>query len=83
MLVLDIISIYLNAIFSVPLYNNGVLLGVTHVSNFFSSYEHPLGMQMVNKQEYLIYLAQRFVLAVISFVIVYLPLLKRNNEKKS
>ena len=81
MFVLDFMSIYLNAIFSVPLYNNGALLGVTYVSNFFSSYQHPLGIQIANKNEYFMYLAQRFVFAVISFIIVYLPLLKRNNKK--
>lgn len=75
--VLDIASLYLNSIFTVPLYNNGMLIGITHASNFFSSYQNPLHIQMTNKNAYLIYMCIRFVGVVIIITLLYLPLLKR------
>ena len=78
---LDIASLYLNSIFTVPLYNNGMLMGITHVSNYFSSYQNPLNIQMTNKNAYLIYMCIRFVGIVILITLLYLPLLKRNKKR--
>ena len=78
--ILDIASLYLNSIFTVPLYNNGILMGITHASNYFSSYQNPLNIQMTNKNAYLIYMCIRFVGAVIIIALLYLPFLKRKKR---
>ena len=77
---LDIASLYLNSIFTVPLYNNGILMGIAHESNYFSSYQNALHIQMTNKNAYMIYMCIRFVGVAILLTLVYLPLLIRKKR---
>ena len=82
---LDILSLYLNSIFSVPIYDNGRLAGLQYAVNYFSSYNNPLGIVLDTKEKYLMYIILRFVLALVIIVIIYLPFLKnkrfsRENE---
>ena len=79
-LLLDIFSFYLNSIFSVPIYQNDVLIGLTHAVNYFSSYNNPLGIVMSSKQQYLTYIILRFIIAFVCIVIVYLPFIKRKTD---
>lgn len=76
LVLLDIFSFYLNSILSVPAYENGNLVGLEYAVNYFSSYNNPLGIVLTTKKHYFMYLAFRFILAIVFIVIIYLPFLK-------
>ena len=76
LVLLDILSFYLNSILSVPAYENGNLVGLEYAVNYFSSYNNPLGIVLTTKKQYFMYLAFRFILAIVFIVIIYLPFLK-------
>lgn len=80
-LILDIISFYVNSIFSLPVYKNGQLIGLSNSVNFFSSYNNPLGIPITNKYQYLLYILIRFLAALFLIIVVYLPFLKREKNK--
>lgn len=72
----DLPSYYMNSLFSVPLYSNERLIGLTHSLNHFSSYFNPLGINITTKTQYLIYILIRFILGFVCVCIVYMPFLK-------
>ena len=77
---LDIVSIHLNSIFSIPVYVNGKLIGLNNSVNFFSSYSNPLGTPITNKYQYLFYLLTRFLIVLFLIIIIYLPFLKKRKN---
>lgn len=77
LLMLDMITFYSNSIFSIPVYENEKLIGLTHSANYFSSYDSPLGFTIHTKNEYLLYLLTRLLIVGIFIVILYLPFLRR------
>ena len=81
-LLFDIPSFYMNSLFSVPIYNNEKLMGLTYSLNYFSSYFNPLGIKITTKSQYLIYILIRLITGFLCVVIVYLPFLKGRNIKK-
>lgn len=78
---LDIFSFYMNSVLSIPLYVKENLIGLTHSVNFFSSYDDPLGINITTKGQYFIYLLIRFVGVLLLILAVYIPFLKRREEK--
>jgi hypothetical protein len=68
----------MNAICSVPVYQNDRLIGVEYAVNYFSSFNDPLGIPMPEKWMHLIYLAIRAAAAVVLIPLVYLPLFIRD-----
>lgn len=76
LVLLDMLSFYLNSILSVSAYENGNLVGLEYAVNYFSSYNNPLGIVLTTKKQYFMYLAFRFILAIVFIVIIYLPFLK-------
>ncbi|MBO6120012.1 MAG: YwaF family protein [Lachnospiraceae bacterium] len=80
LLLLDLLSFYMNSIFSVPVYKNNNLIGLQYAVNYFSSYNNQFGIVMATKSQYIIYIVFRFVLAIICIFAIYLPFLFK--EKK-
>ena len=80
-IILDFISFYINSMMSVPYYSGDTLVGVGKAINYFSSYNNPLGIVMADKARWLVYLAVRFVSAVILMILINLPLLRKENGK--
>lgn len=76
----DIPSFYVNSIFSVPLYSNEKLIGLTHSLNHFSSFANPLGISVTTKSQYLLYLLIRFIAGFLCVLIVYVPFLKERES---
>ena len=79
--IIDNCSFYINSILSRPVYRDGKLIGLSSSVNFFSSFDNPLRIPMVNKRQYFIYLAIRLLIGFILITIIYLPLLKKKRSK--
>ena len=78
---LDFVSFYTNSMFSEPIYIGNRLQGVSYHLNYFASYDDPLGLHMTMKEQWLAYLAIRFVLAAALVVLCYLPLYYREKRE--
>ena len=81
LLIIDTFSFYINSLLSIPVYKDGELIGISKSSNFFSSFSSPLGIPLINKKYYLIYLVSRLLFGFILITIIYLPLLIRKRDK--
>ena len=79
---LDYASFYMNAICSVPVYQNDRLIGVEYAVNYFSSFNDPLGIPMPEKWMHLIYLAIRAAAAAVLIPLVYSPLFIRDRRER-
>lgn len=80
-LLFDIPSFYINSLFSVPLYSNGNLIGITYSVNHFTSYFNPLGINITTKFQYMIYIVIRFIVGFLCVLIVYTPFFKKKENK--
>jgi hypothetical protein len=76
-MLMDIPSFYLNSIMSEPVYLNGKLVGVSYCVNYFSSYVNPIGLNLTQKWQWLLYLCVRCVLAIICIYSLFLIKRKR------
>lgn len=76
---MDFPTLYLNSIFSAPVYVNEKPVGLLYRANFFSSYVNPLGLVLNQKWQWLLYLVIRAALAV--FLISWLLCLPAINRK--
>ena len=74
---LDALSFYLNSALSTPAYVNDELVGLTHGTNFFSSYINPLGLTLTEKWQWISYLGIRLIIGAVLIVLVFLPLLRK------
>ena len=75
--VLDYISLYLNSMLSVPVYQEGEIKGLTYALNFLSSYDDPIGLTLSDKPRYLAYFAARYLIGAVLLALAYLPFLRR------
>ena len=80
LVVMDFPTLYLNSIFSQPVYTDGKPVGLIYRANFFSSYVNPLGLVLSQKWQWLLYLVIRLVIAVI--VVAFLLWLAGNAHRK-
>ena len=77
LIALDVPTFYLNSVLSSEIYVNDKLVGVTHRINFFSSYVNPLGLPLTETWQWLVYLAIRAAIALLSVLLFFLPLAGR------
>ena len=81
---LDVISIYINALFAIPVYEGMEPVALLNPSNFFSSYNDPLGLVLTEKWQWMAYLAVRFAVALLIILALFLiHKALRKNEIKS
>ena len=83
LLLLDIPTFYLNSVFSSEVYSGGKIVGVTHRINFFSSYVNPLGIILTEKWQWIVYIAARAVMVVLTVRILYLIFVRKKKEASS
>ncbi len=69
---LDIITLYLNSIFSEPVYVSAKPVGLLYRANFFSSYVNPIGLVLTEKWQWIVYLIVRLLIAVITILLLFL-----------
>ena len=78
-------ALYLNSLFASVTYQNGKLVSVDYVTNFFFVYKTPIGLALNTKLAWLIYLLIIVALAFVLIWLLYLPLKKTkcwNNDTK-
>ena len=76
-------ALYLNSLFASVTYQNGKLVSVDYVTNFFFVYKTPIGLALNTKLAWLIYLLIIVALAFILIWLLYLPLRKTKCWKDS
>ena len=82
LLAMDVPTLYLNSVFSQPVYTDGKPVGIVYRTNFFSSYVNPLGLVLTRRWQWLAYLAVRLALAaaLIAFLLMLAGLLRRKTS---
>lgn len=80
---LSFVSIYINSIFTIPVYENGQLISVASTTNFFFVSTPPIPVLLNEKIHWFIYLLILVVLATVLVGLLYLPMFikKRKIEK--
>ena len=67
----DVISLYLNSIFSEPVYTGSKPVGLLYRANFFSSYVNPIGLVLTEKWQWITYLLVRFTIAFLLILVLF------------
>ena len=79
---LGFLSIYLNSILASPTYVDGKLVSVDFWTNFFFTYQNPLGIQLTEAWQWYLYLVIIILLSTLLLYLFYLPLIRRTNKVK-
>ena len=69
-------ALYLNSLFASVTYQNGKLVSVDYVTNFFFVYKTPIGLALNSKLAWMIYILIIVALAFLMVWLLYLPLRK-------
>jgi len=80
--VLAFVSIYLNSMFAVPVYNSQDLASVEYSPNFFFTYRTPIGIKLTEMWHWYVYLAIIAALAVVLVALFYIPVFVRAKKEK-
>lgn len=78
-----IISIYLNSIFVISTYVDGKLVSVDFWTNFFFTYQNPVGIKITQIWQWYLYLLILALLAALLLYLFHLSLIKKKNNIKS
>ena len=76
MIALGILSIYLNSLLASPTYDDGKLVSVEFMTNFFFTTQNPLGIRLTAIWQWWLYLIIIAVLACLAVFLCYVPLLR-------
>lgn len=79
---LGAISIYLNSIFASPTYVDGELVSVDFWTNFFFTYQNPIGIKITETWQWYLYLLILALVAALLLYLFYLPLIKKKDKTK-
>ena len=77
---LSFLSLYLNSIFTIPVYENGKLVSVATTTNFFFTSLAPLPIPFSSKLHWFIYLLVICIIAFGLIYLLYLPIIKRDRH---
>lgn len=80
--VISLIAIYVNALCSTPVYENGKLVSVEHVTNFFFTILTPIGLKLTEKWQWGVYILVLLGLAILTIGIAYIPVFVRYFKEK-
>lgn len=79
---MDVVTFYVNSLLSDPVYERSKPIGLLYRSNFFSSYENPLGLVLTQKWQWIVYLAIRLVTALVIIFLLFLLQKKITGARK-
>ena len=79
--ILSFLSIYINSIFSTPIYENGKLAGVSNSANFLFTALAPIPLSFNYKWQWLIYLLVIAIISISLMYFLYLPIIKKEKNK--
>ena len=74
---LGILSIYLNSLLASPTYDDGKLVSVEFMTNFFFTTQNPLGIRLTAIWQWWLYLIIITVLACMAVFLCYVPLFRK------
>lgn len=74
------ISVYLNSMFASPTYVDGKLVSVDFWTNFFFTYQNPIGIKITQLWQWCLYLLIIILLSALLLYLFYLPLIKRKHK---
>lgn len=77
---LGLVSIYLNSIFASPTYEDGKLVRVDFWTNFFFTYQNPLGIQITQLWQWYLYLLILAMVAALLLFLFHILLIKRKSR---
>lgn len=77
---LAVIAIYLNSVFSVPLYENGEVVSIENYTNFFFTYNPPIPVKLTQVWHWMLYLVILTGVAVGLLTLIYIPVFR--NERR-
>ena len=75
-------AIYFNSMFAVPHYVNGELVSVDYSTNFFFTQRTPIGIELTEKWQWMLYIGVIAALAVVLMGLFYLPFIRRARRKQ-
>ena len=78
---LGFVSIYLNSLFASPTYEDGKLVSVDFWTNFFFTYQNPLGIQITELWQWYLYLLIIALLSALLIYLFYIPLIRKRKNK--
>ncbi len=70
----------LNSLLASPTYEDGKLVSVDFWTNFFFTYQNPLGIQITQMWQWYLYLLIIMLLAALLLFLFYLPLIGRKRN---
>jgi hypothetical protein len=76
------ISIYLNSMLASPTYQDGKLISVDFWTNFFFTYQNPLGIQITQLWQWYLYLLILMLVAALLLYLFHLPLIKGKRRSR-
>ena len=76
------LSLYLNSIFSIPVYENGELLHIEHLPNFFFTFLTPINLPLTKIWHWYIYLGVIVALGFLLVALMYLPVFIKAKKKR-
>lgn len=79
---LSLLSLYVNSLCSTPVYKNGQLVCIEHVTNFFFTFQTPVGLALTEKWQWGIYILILLGLAFLTIGIAYIPVFIRSHKKR-
>lgn len=79
---LGLLSIYLNSVLASPAYEDGRLISVDFRTNFFFTYQNPLGIRITELWQWYLYLLIIALLAALLLFLFHLPLVKGKRKEK-
>lgn len=79
-IILGILSIYVNSILAVPTYVDGRLISVDFWTNFFFTIQNPLGIKLTAVWQWWLYLVIIIVLSCFAIAICYIPVLRKKKN---
>lgn len=82
LIILSLISLYANSMFATPVYQNGKLVSVEHVTNFFFTFQTPIGLALTEKWQWFVYILILLGLAFLTIGIAYIPVFIRTHKNK-
>ena len=77
---LGFLSIYLNSMLASPTYVDGKLVSVDFWTNFFFTYQNPLGIKLTSITQWYIYLLIISVLAIVLVSLFFYPLIRKKKN---
>lgn len=74
------ISLYVNSLLAVPTYVDGRLISVDFRTNFFFTFDDPIGLNLTELWQWALYLVILIALASLLIILSYLPLIMKNRR---